>query len=125
MNELNQAEFAKLVAAAIYVGIGPVEHGKNFDRIMAHDAAMRAQLAACEKELPDTWYVDKPLGKRLAMLITQWQKALRINTELEQQLAAVTKERDEWKRLYAHRGEALKRACLQCGYTQKEMKHHG
>lgn len=34
-------------------------------------------------------------------------------------IAALTKERDEYKRLYTHRGEALKRPCIHCGNEPK------
>lgn len=41
---------------------------------------------------------------------------------LQARLAAVETEKDEYKRMYDHRGEALLRPCVSCGYRPKEIR---
>jgi hypothetical protein len=41
---------------------------------------------------------------------------------LRKRVEDVTKERDEYKRLYEFRGKVIKRPCIHCGYKPKVVK---
>jgi hypothetical protein len=69
--------------------IGHAAHGHHkfvsLEAYAAHVLSTRTDLA---KYLPDTYYTDREIEFRIEKLVSDWQRAITVNQQLEAQLAA-------------------------------------